>query len=360
VKLGLLLPTVHSVALNAAALRGMEAVGVDDVWLLDHMMGLTHPALWSEFPAAAVLPDPDAFLDPLCLAAALGPTTDLRFGLSVTDAVRRAGPDLARAALTVHDACRGGFVLGLGSGEAESLVPYGYDYRRPVDRLENALRDIRCLLDTGGMPDGVGRIGLDRDGPKRVPEVWVAAQRPRMLNLTGRYADGWLPLPSPPEEYAAQYATVCAAADAAGRPAPTASLVPAVIFGDSRDAVLGVLEDVPIVKLIAYYLPASIWHRYGLEHPGGPDCRGQVDLIPHALDPADLRETAKRIPVELVEELAWFGNAAEIAARLRPYAEAGARHVVLGDVTGTTYAPAETARVLSEQLPTLRELLHAL
>lgn len=133
-----------------------------------------------------------------------------------------------------------------------------------------------------------------------------------------------------------------------------------MIFGDSRDAVLGVLEDVPIVKLIAYYLPASIWARYGLEHPGGPQSRGQVDLIPHELDPATLRETAKRIPVELVEELAWFGNATEIAARLSSYAEAGARHVVLGDVTGTTYAPEETGRVLGTQLPHLMQLVPAL
>lgn len=143
-----------------------------------------------------MLPDPDAFLDPFCVAAALGPSTPLRFGLSVTDAVRRQGPDLARVAMTVNDACQGGFVLGLGSGEAESLVPYGYDYRRPVDKPERALRDIRSLLDTGAMPDGVGRIGLDRTGLKGVPEVWVAAQRPRMLELTGRYADGWLPLPA--------------------------------------------------------------------------------------------------------------------------------------------------------------------
>lgn len=359
-KFGQLLPTMHSIALNDGALRGAEALGVDDVWVLDHMMGLTHPALWPEFPAAAMLPDPDALLDPFVVAAALGPTTDLRFGLSVTDAVRRAGPDLARVAMSVNDACRGGFVLGLGSGEAESLVPYGYDYRRPVDKLETALEAIRSLLDTGNMPSGSGRIGLDRFGPKGVPEVWVAAKMPRMLELTGRYADGWLPLPSPPEEYAAQYGAVCAAADRAGRPAPTASLVPAVIFGDSRDAVLGVLEDVPIVKLIAYYLPAWLWAKYGLEHPGGPTCRGQVDLIPHDLDPEVLRETAKRIPVELVEELAWFGNADEIAARLKPYAEAGAEHVVLGDVTGTTYAPAETMRVLGAQLPRLAELVHAL
>jgi phthiodiolone/phenolphthiodiolone dimycocerosates ketoreductase len=181
-----------------------------------------------------------------------------------------------------------------------------------------------------------------------------------MLELTGRYAAGWLPLPSPPDEYAAQLGAVRAAAEQAGRRTPTASLVPAVILGDSRDAVLDMLDAVPIVKLIAYYLPASIWSRYGLEHPGGPDCRGQLDLIPHELDPAALRDTAKRVPVELVEELAWLGNADEIAARLAPYAEAGARHVVLGDLTGTTYTPTETMRIVGDQLPRLCELVRTL
>jgi phthiodiolone/phenolphthiodiolone dimycocerosates ketoreductase len=356
-KLGLLLPTVQSIEVNASALRVAEQLGVDDVWVLDHMMGLTHPQIWPEFPASQALPDPDALLDPFCVAAALGPTTDLPIGLCVTDATRRRGGDLARAALTLNDACRGGFVLGIGSGEAESIVPFGYDYARPVGNVEQALREIRSLLDVGRMPDGHGRTGLPRDGAKGVPGVWVAAKLPRMLRLAGRYGDGWLPLPSSPGEYAEQYAVIRQAAEEAGRPPPVASLVPATIFGDSRDTVVATLEQLPIVKLIAYYLPAEVWRRYGLEHPGGPECRGQVDLIPHELDPDELRAVAERIPIELVEELAWLGNAEEIAERIAPFAQAGATHLMLGDVTGTTYAPADAARVLGAQLPRLKALL---
>jgi phthiodiolone/phenolphthiodiolone dimycocerosates ketoreductase len=353
-KLGMLLPTMWSLEVNAGALRAAEMLGVDDVWVLDHMMGLTHPALWPQFPAAQALPDPDALLDPFCVAAALGPTTQLPIGLCVTDATRRRGADLARAALTLNDACRGGFVLGLGSGEAESLIPFGYDYDTPVANLERALEEIRSLFDTGTMPNGHGRTGLPR---ATVPQVWVAAQRPRMLRLTGRYADGWLPLPSSPEEYARQYATIKAAAAQAGRSAPTASLVPATIFGSSRDAVIETLEALPIVKLIAYYLPDTIWQKYGVAHPGGPGCRGQIDIIPHDLDPDALREIANRIPIELVEELAWLGNADEIAAKIEPFAAAGATHLMLGDVTGTTYAPADAQAVLSLQLPKLKRML---
>ena len=359
-KLGLLLPTMQSIALNAGALRAAEQLGVDDVWVLDHMMGFTHPALWSEFPAAQALPDPDALLDPFCVAAALGPTTDLPIGVCVTDATRRRGADLARAALTLNDACRSGFVLGVGSGEAESIVPFGYSYERPVGKVEQALQDIRSLFDHGVMPDGSGRTGLARDTEKGVPEVWVAGKMPRMLTLTGRYGDGWLPLPSRPEEYAAQYGAIRAAAAEAGRPAPVASLVPATIFGESRDAVAALLDEVPVVKLIAYYLPDEIWQRYGLTHPAGPGCRGQVDLIPHDLDPEELRAIAPRIPIELVEELAWLGSAEEIADRIKPFAEAGATHLMLGDVTGTTYAPEESMRVLGSQLPLLKKLLEAI
>jgi phthiodiolone/phenolphthiodiolone dimycocerosates ketoreductase len=355
-KLGLLLPTMHSVEVNAGALRAAEGLGADDVWVLDHMMGFTHPDLWRDFPASAALPDPDALLDPFVVAAALGPTTDLRVGLSVTDATRRRGADLARASMTLNDACKGGFVLGLGSGEAESIVPFGYDYERPVGNLERALQEIRSLLDSGTMPDGSGRTGLPRE---TVPEVWVAAQRPRMLKLTGRYADGWIPLPSEPEEYADQYELVKKAADEAGRPRPLASICPATIFGESRDAVAATLEQIPIVKLMAYYVPDEIWQRYGLTHPGGRGCRGQIDLIPHELDPNELRELAPRIPLELLEELAWIGSAEEIAERLRPFAEAGASHIVLGDLTGTTYTPEDSAQVLGAQLPRLKRLIEA-
>jgi len=359
-KLGLLLPTMQSIELNADALRAAEQLGVDDVWVLDHMMGLTHPALWPDFPAAKVLPDPDALLDPFCVAAALGPTTDLPIGLCVTDATRRRGADLARAALTLNDACRGGFVLGIGSGEAESIVPFGYSYEKPVGMVEEALREMRSLLDTGTMPEGSGRTGLARDTAKGVPPIWVAAKQPRMLALTGRYGDGWLPLPSRPEDYAEQYRIIKAAAEEAGRPAPVASLVPATIFGESRDAVAGLLEDLPIVKLIAYYLPDEVWQRYGLTHPAGRGCRGKVDLVPHELDPDELRAMAPKIPIELVEELAWLGSAEEIAERIVPFAEAGTTHLMLGDVTGTTYAPEDSMRVLGSELPKLKKRLEAM
>jgi phthiodiolone/phenolphthiodiolone dimycocerosates ketoreductase len=85
-----------------------------------------------------------------------------------------------------------------------------------------------------------------------------------------------------------------------------------------------------------------------------------VDLIPHELDPDELRAVARRIPIELVEELAWLGDADEIADRIKPFAAAGATHLMLGDVTGTTYAPEDSMHVLGAQLPRLKARLEGI
>jgi len=158
------------------ALQTADAFGMDSIWVPDHLLGPYHPGLWSETPAAAAVPDPDTFLDPFRIAAVLGRQTGMTVGTCVTDATRRRGADLARAALTLQRCCRGDFVLGIGSGEAQSLLPFGYELLPPVGLLEQALRDMRSLFDTGEMPgDGVGRTGLAPDPAYGTPQIWVAA-----------------------------------------------------------------------------------------------------------------------------------------------------------------------------------------
>ena len=42
--------------------------------------------------------------------------------------------------------CKGGFNLGIGSREAENLVPFNYPYDRPVAALERFLKVLRHIL----------------------------------------------------------------------------------------------------------------------------------------------------------------------------------------------------------------------
>ena len=42
------------------------------------------------------------------------------------------------AALSVDHLSKGRFILGIGSGETENIVPYGFDFSKPVSRFEES------------------------------------------------------------------------------------------------------------------------------------------------------------------------------------------------------------------------------
>ena len=336
-KVGLLVTPMHPFESSRAMAALAERAGADSLWMPDHLLGCAHPALWPDMAFAALSPDADAWYDPFACIPLLGNDSELPMGVAVTDGTRRKAPDVARTALTLHQLCRGGFNLGVGAGEAENLVPFGYDFSTPVTELESFLIELRSLLDRGVTSSGgSGRVGLplQRDdlGP---PKVWIAGHGPRMLRLTGEYGDGWIPSwPMSAATYGELRSTVAEHAERMGRPVPECGLQVNAIIGESRSHIADLMERDPLGKLLALMVPADIWAQYGMQHPSGDKSRGLVDLIFHDLDPQQLRELAPTIPFELVEEFIYMGNATEITARVRGYADNGLEHVIVGNITG--------------------------
>ncbi|WP_156166369.1 LLM class flavin-dependent oxidoreductase [Mycobacterium haemophilum] len=337
-KVGLLVVPMHPFESYRMILTVAEEANVDSFWVPDHLLGTTHPDLWPDMALASLSPDSDAWYDPFACIAAIGHESSLPMGVCVTDAIRRCAPDVVRTTLTLHQLCRGGFCLGVGAGEAENLVPFGYDFSTPVAHLEAFLIELRALLDHGVMPAGEsrGRIGLplQRDDLGS-PKVWVAGHGPRMLRLTGEYGDGWIPAwPMSASSYGDKRRTIAEHAERVGRPMPECALHIGLIIGESRNYVAELMDRDPLGKLCALMCSAETWTKYGMTHPGGPQCRGLMDLIYHDLDPKQLRALAPTIPFELVEEFMFIGNATEIADRVRGYADNGLQHVILGNATG--------------------------
>ena len=115
----------------------------------------------------------------------------MRLGVTVTEPVRRHPVLLAQALLTLAHVNRKAPILGIGSGEAENIVPYGLPFDQPVGRLEEALQILRLCFDSQGPLNFQGKhfnldhAYMDLRAPKRrKPRIWVAAHGPRMLRLT--------------------------------------------------------------------------------------------------------------------------------------------------------------------------------
>ena len=321
---------------STSKLEIARAAGVDSIWIPDHLWGIFHPALWSRMSYGDAASTPDAYADPLALAGLLAGRIDVPIGTGVVDATRRRAPDMLRAALTIHHMSPAGFVLGVGSGEAENIVPFGYPFDKPVGKLQEFLVEARALLDEGRMPEPLrGTLGLPaaHNGYGKL-QLWVAAHGPRALRLTGTYADGWISIFVDPAVFTQQRQQVADAAERAGRPMPQMRCTMLVILGESRDEVIARLDAEPLAKLIAMTAPAELWAAFGLQKPGSGGA-GYRDMLVADVDPDELVAVAPRIPVEMLEALGvYLGSGAEIAARLEPYRDAGVELLMIANYSG--------------------------
>ncbi len=330
------------------------------MWLVDHLTGFFPKSVWTpDFTwLAKGGGSPDAFYEWQVVAGHLASRVGrMRIGIGVTEAVRRHPVVLAQAALTLGHLTGRPPILGVGAGEAENIVPYGLSFEQPVSRLAEALEVMRACFAADGPLDFDGRFfrlhGAVFDlRPSLVgtPEIWLAAHGPRMLELAGRYADGWYPaVPMGPQRYAESLASIRAAANQAGRDpsAITASMQLFYLVGRNDADIARQLEH-PAVRYLALLAPDSVWKAAGAAHPLGDGFGGMVDIVPGELDRRQVEEAIAAVPTDLLANRLVTGTASEVVSKIRELAEAGLSHVVLSPVS-----PLVSRRALTHTVRTL-------
>lgn len=146
-----------------------------------------------------------ALLDAWSLLAFVAARTErIHLAANVANLPLRAPIVLARASTTIDQLSGGRFELGLGAGgfwdAIEAVGGRRLTPSQSVDALDEAIRIIRAIWAVGE-PGGARVDGTHYSvrGAKRGPAsphpigILVGAYKPRMLRLTGRAADGWIP-----------------------------------------------------------------------------------------------------------------------------------------------------------------------
>jgi phthiodiolone/phenolphthiodiolone dimycocerosates ketoreductase len=331
--------------LDLSVLSAMDTDRYHSIWLPDHMVSFWPDSIWTpEFTdLATVSPSPHRHLDAMAVVgAAAALTKNLPLATHVVDTVRRHPAMLAQTALTLDHLSKGRFILGLGSGETENTVPYGFDFKKPVSRFEEALKVIKLLWESDGFVDFEGQFyslhhaRMDTelyDG--KCPPIWIGSSGPRMLEITGRYADGWWPAGAwTPEIYAEKLKVVRDSADRAGRDpmAITAAMNILCLIGDE-----GELEEMlrsPMVKAIAIMLTAQEMRHFGHEHPLGPDWRGYQDIDPAVLTRERVIQFCNDFDPRALRDIIPMGTPKQVAQKLRGFVDAGLRIVKVMDYGG--------------------------
>jgi phthiodiolone/phenolphthiodiolone dimycocerosates ketoreductase len=289
-----------------------EADGFDAIWWPDHLMGWHPDSLWTPdlTPLAASQANPHTYFDPLVMMGAIGAQTE------------------------------GRAICGLGSGEQLNVRPYGLPWDKPVARLAEGIEVIRRLWRADGPVDFEGRffhlrkavLGLSPFGAE--PPIWTAAHGPRMLELTGRQADGWLPTKMTSDQYAASLKTIETAASEAGRDPGriTPGMLGYVLVGPDEETVQRLTEQ-PLVRALCVLLPAAVFLALGVEPPLEGAGSGFHDFIPTEIGREEALRIVDAIPPAVVRHYAFCGTPEQVAAQVREYAAAGLRHLVMWNIT---------------------------
>jgi 5,10-methylenetetrahydromethanopterin reductase len=154
--------------------RQIEDLGYDDLWI----------------------PDQSFHHDPFVLLARCAEaTSSIRLGVAVTNPLGRHPVQIARAVATLAELSGGRFVLGLGAGNRNRVLPaLGLPPDRAALRVSEALDVCRALL-RGETVSFRGRtviadgVRLETEPLRPVP-IFVGARGSRVLRVAGSKADG--------------------------------------------------------------------------------------------------------------------------------------------------------------------------
>src|SRR5437867_7910199 len=165
-----------------------EKHGFESVLIDDHLLYGTK---------AAAAPEPFT-----TLAAIATGTRKIRVGIAVTDLVRRHPAIVAQTLATLSNQFPRRLFLGLGTGDPMNQTPFGLSPEHRVGRLEEGLKIIRQLWNSGiGKPQSykgqffsLNNAYLQAGQAKQpVPPIYLTAFGHSILTLAGEAADGWIP-----------------------------------------------------------------------------------------------------------------------------------------------------------------------
>ena len=142
------------------------------------------------------IPDGLGRMDAFTMAAGLAPRTDrIRLCLGIVPVYTRPAPVIATSAMTLSHLAPKRFVLGLGSSSHTMIERwYGIPFEKPLARVRETTTLVRTIL-SGERTDFEGetirsnafRLGI---APQSEIPLYLAALRPKMLELAGEIADG--------------------------------------------------------------------------------------------------------------------------------------------------------------------------
>ena len=281
--------------------RVSEEVGFSHIWVGDSHL------IWRE-----------AYVN---MTAMLLNTSKVKFGTGVTNPLTRHPSVLASAYATLEEYAPGRMIVGIGLGDS-SVETMGMK-PSTLANFEKSLQQMRELFVGKDAELPTGKIHLLHPCKRELP-IYVAASGPRMLELSGRIADGIIVLVGVADDYIAHAREkIAAGATAVGRQLTDIKLVLWVPCAVSESASAKDAVKAHVARVVAHPLPYVLDPN---EQKVLEEIRKTYDYYHHMDQQANHAEV---IPDWLVDKFAIAGTVDQCRAQIERIKKSGIQQIAI-------------------------------
>jgi F420-dependent oxidoreductase-like protein len=226
------------------------------------------------------------------------------------------------------------FLLGLGASGPQVVEGlHGVPFAKPLTRMRETVEIVRLAFRGEPLryagehhvlprPGGEGKaLRLAQPANPNIP-IYLATLTPKMLELTGELADGWLGTSFTPEAAEAHLSHLRRGAERAGRTLADLTLCVGCAFAETDDPepLLAAQKQRLAFTLGAMGSATTNFYNAAYRRGGFEDAAIEVQQLWIA---GKRDEAARRVPDEMVQRTTLIGPESRIRERLRAYRAAG-------------------------------------
>jgi len=283
----------------------IEGIGFSGVWLSEH------PYNRSSFITASSL---------------LKKTDKLWTGVGAVNPYTINPFVIAQLAASLTEIAPNRIKIAIGAGDKTTLENIGIERVKPLEKIREAVTIIRQLLTKKKII--IDRIHgrLDFNPRSSVP-IYIGAQGPKMLQLSGEIGDGVLVNYSNPEDLKWAYNEVRKGIEKSGRSIESIDIAAYLTISLDLDPEKAVKTAIPYAAYILCGLPKKIMERMDVSEE-------KLIKVKEAVQKADWLRLYEIMDVDIVKKLVIVGKPVILEEKLREIIEIGYSQIVLGAPIG--------------------------
>lgn len=269
------------------------------------------------------------------LAMIAANTDTIKIGPGIMNTFTDTPAAIASFMATLDEISDGRAVLGIGPGDLSTLPKIAIEPAKPVSRLREGIIQIRKLLageevtKTGEMEffdyDGAKLTGVTLPSKKKGIPIYIGAQGPKMLELSGEMGEGALINASNPKDFETAIPIIKKATEAAGKKKFDIGAYTATSIDKDEKKARNAAKIV--AAFIAAGSPPPVLKRHGLD-------LDKVAKIKDALGRFDFRTAGSLVGDAEIDAFTIAGTPDMVKQKCEDLEKAGVTQIIFGSPLG--------------------------